>query len=234
MKLTLQTENQKTYLTEIQEPVQLYRKPHDIEIYSYDSGDWRYGGAGYRSGRRRSAAALNPMPEVYRLEPDHVTLLNCDCQRLWWELNPELSARTQSTLLDNGLAFCNHGTGFPYRHNCLTGEHPELKDPAFDAPRDCGGALHKGIEQDGYLMIESILTTKPIPAGRDVIDKPWLWYWMTSVRPDGGINIVRRTSLTGALVPVKIPLITNQPVKIRLDFLDKLPIGTATSPDYLG
>ena len=148
--------------------VQLYRKPHDVEIRNYNLDDKVYGlefmGAGYRSGPVRDAVLndpssnpnKSPMPEVYRMYPDHQTPISCAFVRVWREMNPELSVEKFSTLMDPTLAWMNR-TGSPPRYNCLTDENRGEKDPAFDAARLCGGALVKGVE--GYSLMEALRET---------------------------------------------------------------------------
>ncbi len=212
-------------------PVQYYRKPHDIEIISYDTRDWRYGGDGYRAGTVRECVrdADEPMPEVYRLQPDQVTPIDCAWQKLWRDLNPLLDIDKWATLLGNNLAWTNR-TGFPGRRNCLTGADADKQFPVFDAPRICGGAILKGQEDNGWLLIESMLISDPVPDAAEILAKPWLWYWGTGVRPDGGINLIMRKGMDGTMYPVRVPLLTKYRVKLPLLYLHKMPLG-AQIPD---
>jgi hypothetical protein len=208
--------------------IQFYRHPHDIEIKSYDlgydGGGWQY--MAYTSGLvRKSVRNLGKaLPEVYRLEPDQQTSLDCDWQKLWKDLNPMLSKRTWSTLLGNALAWTNR-TGFPGRHDCINNTDIDSPFPAFDAPRVCGGAILKGVEQGDYLLIESLLKDNRVPSAREVLSKRWLWFYGTSINPEGQVNLIMKPGIDGTYYPVRVPLITKNPVKLKLNTLHKLPIG---------
>ena len=145
--------------------IQLYRKPHDVEIRNYNLNDkvygWEFMGVGYRSGPVRDAVlndplsnpTKSPMPEVYRIYPDHQTPISCPFVTLWRHMNPGLSVKQFSTLMNPTLAWMNR-TGSPPRYNCLTGENQGERDPSFDAARLGGGALAKGTE--GYSLMEAL------------------------------------------------------------------------------
>jgi hypothetical protein len=212
-------------------PVQLYRKPHDVEVISYDDKNWAYGGDGYRAGRVRGAVLSSgkPMPEVYRVQPDHQTPINCAWQKLWRGINPELSDEKWGTLLSNNLAWTNN-TGFPGRYNCLTGSDFDQELPRFHAPIINGGAVLKGKEVNGWLEIESLLIGNPVPKAEEVLSKPWLWFWGTSVTKDGSINLITRLGTDGRFHPVRVPILTREPVRFPLTWLHKLPLG-APVPD---
>src|SRR5512147_2199248 len=108
MKFTMQLPDGSIYsgeLTKQQTQVQEYRKPHDVEIRSYDDKRWEYMGDGYRGGRVRGAVLdaplQRPMPEVYRTPfPDQQTPIPCKWMHVWKDLNPQLSVSKFSTLLD--------------------------------------------------------------------------------------------------------------------------------------
>ena len=219
--------------------VQLYRKPHDKEIRNYDQNQCEYLGDGYRNGPVRSAVIdspenphKRPMPEVYKVWPEHQTLINCDWLHFWWRLNPMLSKEKFSTLLDNKLAWTN-GTGFPERRNCITGarmDDPDAKDPAFHAPIINGGAILKrreGAIEAGWFEIDGFLTSDPIPDPATVIrDYPWKWFYGTAVTESGKVNYIVREGLDGLLYPVRVPILTRLPIKIREEYLHKLPRET--------
>ena len=206
--------------------VQYYRQPHDIEIQNYNAGYRTYLGDGVRTGPVRDSVVNTGkgMPEVYRLLPDHQVPLECRWIKLWRNLNPMLSDERFGTLLGNGLAWTNR-TGWPGRYNCLTGADAGAQDPAFDAARICGGAIFKGKEQDGYLYIESLLTSQATPTAADILEKPWLWYWGTTVLPTGQVNYITRLGTDGKHHPVRVPLLTRLPVRLSLSWLDRLPMG---------
>src|SRR5690242_269757 len=80
-------------------PVQYFRVPHDTERANVNAGEFAYLGDGNHTGRIRSAVTTNnkPYPEVYRLQPDHQTPLNCAFQKLWRNINPRLDDNHWST-----------------------------------------------------------------------------------------------------------------------------------------
>jgi hypothetical protein len=166
----------------------------------------------------------DPMPEVYRLNPDHHTILNCAFQWLWRNINPDLSDKRWSALLGNRLAWTNN-TGFPGHVNCVLGEEMSKSFPRFDQPRACGGAILTGTERSGLLHIESMLTFQPVMSAADVLADPTKWYWGTSVNPKGEVNLIMRLGIDGQNYPVRVPLLSAQPVFLPLVELHKLPIG---------
>lgn len=208
-------------------PVQLYRQPHDLEIIHYNEPEnWNYGGNGYRFGPVRNTAHMQPSPEVYRFkDSDMQTPLSCDWLRFWRNMNPMLTDQSFSSLLGSGLAWMNN-TGSPPHSNCVIGYVGDEKDPSFNPMIRNGGQVFKGIEQDGFLMVESLLTSDQIPSAAWVIAHPWLWGWGVSVRPDGGINYIVRRAKDGTMIHVRIPLLSRASLKIRLTELHKLPLGS--------
>jgi hypothetical protein len=216
-----------------EQPKQFYRVPHDIERFDWNSKDFRYGGDGYVEGPVRNPATVEPQPEVYRYDPDHHVVLDCGWQLLWRNLNPKLSALKWSKLLGNGLAWCN-GSGFPGHHNCILHEEVTQDYPRFDQARTCGGAILTGEERDGLLYIETLKISQSIPSVEEVMSKPWLWYWGTSINPEGNIRIITREGMNGSLYGVIIPNLTEKQVTLPLNELDKLPLGQELpSPTWL-
>lgn len=221
---------------------QLYRKPHDFEMFDYDDeqhGGWIYGGDSYRLGQVRNTVINNPdanphelpMPEVYKVKyPDHQTPLSCGWLHLWRDINPDLTTQAWSTLVGDGLAWCNN-TGSPPRSNCVTGYQGDGKTPAFHAPIVNGGGILKGEEViDPYtgmkfLSIETMLSSGAIPSAQYVLERPWLWDWGVQISKTAQITYIRRMGKNGETIPVRIPRITKYPIKLPLDYLDKLPIG---------
>jgi hypothetical protein len=205
-----------------EQPKQFYRVPHDIERVNYNDGRLEY--TGRRGGPVRTTVIEKGVaqPEVYRIDPDIHVILDCECQWLWRTQNPKLSDRKWSTLLGNGLAWTNN-TGFPGHYNCITGEDIGTPFPRFDQQRVCGGAILTGYEQNGLLYIDSIRNTQ-VPTTEDVLSKPWLWYWGTSINPRGEINIITRTGIDEKQYGVVIPNITSTQATLPLDQLHKLPL----------
>lgn len=211
-------------------PQQYYRKPHDTEIRNYDSVDklwgWTYRGDGVGGGPVRKTVIDNnqPLPEVYRAMPSHETTINCDWLWLWRKLNPELSDEKFCTLLGNTYAFTNR-TGFPGRKNCILRIDMSANDPAFHAPLICGGALLKGREESGYLLIEGMLTRNPVPTAEWVLERPWLWFYGVSINTNGVNRYMNKLGVDGQPHPIRIPILTEYPIKMPLAWLDRLPLG---------
>jgi hypothetical protein len=230
---------------QIEEPViqpparQYYRVPHDVERVDWNKGDLRYRTDGSRGEPRKiytvnpitgqKEQILNAFPEVYRLAPDHHTVLNCAFQWLWRSINPDLSDKKWSTLLGNKLAWTNN-TGFPGHANCVLQEEMSKPMPRFDQARVCGGAILTGTERNGLLWIESMLINNPVMDPQDVLNDRSKWYWGTSVNPEGEVNLITRPGLDGRNYPVRVPIVTAQPVFLPLVELHKLPIS-APLPD---
>ena len=208
-------------------PVQLYRQPHDVEIIHYDEPEnWNYGGDGYRRGPVRNVAHMSPAPEVFRFkDSDMSTPVSCEWIRMWRNMNPMLTDKSFSSLLSSGLAWMNN-TGSPPHSNCVINYIGDEKDPSFNPMIRNGGQVFTGIEDGDFLKVKSLLTTEGIPSATFVIARPWLWGWGVSVRPDGNINYIVRKSRDGTMIPVRVPLISKAPLKIRLSELHKLPAGS--------
>lgn len=222
--------------------IQYYRVPHDIERVNWNAGDLRYRGnvPEYRDNphggpvRAVVTNAGDPMPEVYRLDPDHHTILDCYWQWIWRDMNVNISDKKWSTLLGNGLALTNN-TGFPGHYNCVTGEEkPDVIKPSvfprFDTPRVMGGAILTGIEMGGLLYITSLLVNDHSTTLDQIVAVPWLWYWWTSVNPEGEVNYITREGADGEMYSVRVPLVTTQQVTLPLSHLHKLPIGSVLPP----
>lgn len=212
------------------EPLQLYRRPHDVEIVNYDlSNKFQgrvYRGDGHWDGPVRGVVrdSGKALPEVYRILPDQVTPLYDRWIHLWRDLNPDLDDNHFCTLLGNNLWLTN-GTGWPGRRNVILGQDLDAAFPAFHAPITTGGSVHKGIEKDGNLQIESLLVDQPTPTVEYVLARPWLWFWGTAVTTSGRVNMITRKNRSGVYIPVRVPFITSQPVYLPLNQLDKLEPG---------
>ncbi len=223
-----------TYVQKLGEAIQAYRVPHDIERVNMNAihSDFRYRGnvPGFENALRLGPPRQSvldtgdALPEVYRLDPEHSTLLMCPAQKMWWGLNSGLPARRQSTLLGNAFALTNN-TGFPGHYNCLTGEGKDLGYPKFDQPRVCGGAVLFGTEKDGLLLISSMLSTNAILPASEVLKHIEWWYWVVSINPQGEINLITRPAADGSRIPVRAPLLTAKPVTLPLVELHRLPPG---------
>lgn len=209
---------------------QFYRIPHDIERINVNQDKLEYGGVGYTGEARIvrdefGLPILKPFPEVYRTYPDHHVVINCAWQRRWRGMNPTLSDDKWSTLLGNRFAFSNL-SGFPGHYNCITGDDRDKPFPRFDIHRLTGGAIVTGYELDGQLYLETLRNTDPPPTLNEILYKDWLWFWATSVSPDGQPNLITRPGTDGNYYAVRIPILTAQQVTIPLSELHKLPAGT--------
>ena len=210
--------------SETPELVQYYRVPHDIERVNVNADNFKY--AGNRSGRVRQAVLDKgeALPEVYRLNPNHHTVLSCPYQWMWKNINPNLSPQKWATLMGNQLMLMNHPADEQF-YNCVTGEGAGEPFPRFDQPRVCGGAILAGIEELGKLWIDSMVITQPVKPWGNVLDNPAWWYWATSINPRGEINLITREGMDGNRYPVRIPVLTHYSVWLPLDELHKLPLG---------
>jgi hypothetical protein len=216
---------------------QWFRIPHDVERVDFNAEDpdLRYRGnvpeyAGDPRGGPPRKVVLDrgaPMPEVYLLDPLHHTVLDCACQRMWKDLNPELGIKRQSALYGNGLAVTNN-TGFPGHYNCLTGEDQDQVFPRFDKPRLFGGAVVLGMQKGERVYFSSMLVSDPIRSGAEVLEhKEWWCYW-TSINPEGEIHYITRPSgpnSDGPNVPVRLPFLTTVQVSLPAVELHRLPAG---------
>jgi len=201
---------------------QYYRVPGDIERVNYNSGDWRVRTDGSRGPVRQVVIDENKaMPQVYRVYPLHHVILDCALQKMWRDMNPMLSNQKWSSLLGNGLAWTNN-TGFPGHYNCITGDDKDKAFPRFDQPRLCANAVISGVEKDGKLWLDTMLTTNPAMSASDAMAIDHYWYYGTSVNPKGETNYITRLGIDGQRHKVIIPVVTSQPVYIPLDELIRL------------
>lgn len=216
--------------TEPAEEIQFYRVPHDIERVNASDRpdgtkqDLRYTG---RTDGKARQVVLNEgtQPEVYRLSPDLHTVLNCDFQWQWRNMNPGLSAKRWSTLMGGGLAWMNN-TGSPPHYNCVTGEFKDSGTfPRFDANRVCGGAYLTGVEKDGLLYITSMRNNLPALPAELVLEMPYYWYYGTSVNKNGSVNVITRLGTDGNEHWVRVPLLTAIQCTLPLSQLHKWPLG---------
>lgn len=217
------------------EKVQLYRWPHDVERQNFDDDNefngLKFRGPGDWSGPVRGAVInaeenplQKPMPEVYRVLPDQTTPLYDWAIRLWRAMNPNLSDNTFVGLLDNKLWLTN-GTGWPGRRNIILNKDMNRGFPTFHAPVVTGGALFKGREVNGWLEIENIRYNEPVTL-EYVEERPWLWFYGTTVTRTGRVNMFTRNHrVTRDPIPVRVPFITKNPVRVPLPWLHKLEPG---------
>jgi hypothetical protein len=156
-----------------------------------------------------------PLPEVFRFQPGHDVLLTKPLQLLWKGINPELSGDKWRRLLGSSLAFCNNSTGFgggvPHA-DFVNGRDLTAKPPSFDFSRFCGGAEVRGRLSGDRVLIQSILTSGPLPTAAELLASPWLWFYGTSIAPSRAIYYIRKMGMDGTLVRVRIPLFTEQEI----------------------
>jgi hypothetical protein len=226
-------------------PPTYFRCPHDIERVDWNAKDYRYRGnvdaykGDLTGGEPRKIYSgdgvqiMKAFPEVFRLKPDHHTVLDCYWQGIWRDLNPMLSDGKWSTLLGNSLAWTN-GTGFPDHRNCITGEEPDAPFPRFDAPRACGGAIFKARKiENGMAWIETLLVTDKSRTASEILASRHLWFWGTSVNPSGEIGLIRRLGIDGSYHPVRVPLVTTIAVYLPLAELHALADGPLPDATWL-
>jgi hypothetical protein len=224
-----------TYSIENFSEMQFYRVPHDFERVRFGHDmRWRGNVPAYVNDLRGGIARIayneqgepisGPAPEVYRLDPTHHTIIDCHWQRVWREINPELSDEKWATLLGNKLAWTND-TGFPGRRDCVNDSCSDCNFPRFDQPRVNGGALLTGIEIGDTLRITSLKPEDTHLSSFQIINTPGLWFWGTSVSPNKSLGMITRLGMDGQRHPVRVPLLTAEVVTLPLSHLHKLPKG---------
>jgi hypothetical protein len=210
------------------EDVQYFRQPHDVEVLipgpSAKSPDRNY--QGNADGYGRDTGGKRAIPEPYRLLPDHQTPLNCEFQKLIRDCNPEHKPDVVDNILDQAWILANNtGIGAPGRKNCRTGAVGD-KWPALHAPIICGGALLRPLSiVDGYVYVESILTSNPVPCASLVLACPWLWFWLVEVNAHGQVTFMTLSALDGTRKPVRMPLLSRYTLYAKASWLHKLPMG---------
>jgi hypothetical protein len=210
--------------------VQLWRVPHDFELLSpgpsAKSPDREY--RGNTNGTWRDTKGIT-IPEPFRLQPEHQTPLDCSCQKLIRDCNPEHKDDVVDKILDQAWILANNtGLGVKGRKNCRSGEYMNdstAKWPAFHTPIICGGAALKGSVAEGYLYIESILTSETLLSASYVLERPWLWFWLVEISPTGKITYMRLAGKDGQRHPVRVPLISRLPLYAPVKWFQKLPLG---------
>jgi len=188
---------------------QYFRHPHDREIKDFNAGLRTYIGDWSGPVRNNAANTGKTIPEVYRMFPDQQTRLYPDHLKLWRELNWEFKDDILSTLIVDNFAWTNNTADIP----------------AFHAPLLCGGAILRGGVDSGYLWIDSLLTSEPVPPAEIILNKPWLWYYGTEVNPDGVVTYITRMAKDGTRKPVRVPILSRLPLYLPLVWLHKLPLG---------
>lgn len=226
MKVTVSLKSGKTYVGDAIELIQYYRVPHDAERNANGS----YAGDGAWSDENVRDRG-KPIPEVYRLYPDQVTPLDCKWIKFWWAINPMLHLEGFENLLDDRWMLCN-GTGWPSRYNCLTGKpgtdpDDKNKNPAFHSALINGGATVLGQKVGGIYWLDTLLISSPVPSNpMEWAEKnKHMWYYATTVAPNGNVTYSTFTGRDGNRQRLRIPILTTQKVYIPLRELDKLPVG---------
>ncbi len=175
------------------------------------------------------------LPEVFRLEPDIHVILTEPVQRLWRALNPHLTDEQWTLCLGNTLEFTN-GTGFPGRHNYITGADADKEDPKFDQTRICGGATICGAVSEGNLIIQAIDVRFPLPPVEYVRKRRWLWYEAVNIDVQKGTDGVFRPvirPLKGAWgKKVYVPLLSSRLMTYPLQYLTKIPLYSIPPSNY--
>lgn len=195
-------------------PRPLWYVPHDLMRRDVTVDDFRYVAGLIGRVRQNVIEEKKPLPEVYRMDPEHSIALNEDFRDLLCAINPDISREKALGLLAMGLAWCN------------------ANEYVFDQPRVCGGATLEESYRDGNkVYIKSILTSQPVPTAEQVMASH-CWYWATSVKPDGSINVITRLGPDGYYHWVRMFIVTDEPVYINADEL--LPVTTIPDPRWMG
>jgi len=203
-------------------PEQWYAVMHDKERYVWGL-DYQNEENGYLWREK--------LPEVYWCPPQHTVTMNKEVQELCYGLfrygAPSMSEsdakKRYRVIYRTDKAFTNK-TGYPtptfggprsdYINMLdLTSEHPKL-----DKPRFCGGALIRGQEMGGELLVKTI-DSNNLPS-LDYVIKERLYFTAVSVEVNFASDFNQ-----GMGEPVFIPLISKVPVSYPLKFLRKLPLG---------
>jgi hypothetical protein len=190
--------------------VQWYRQPHDMELRlatvqaNVTRTDRVYRGA--PTGEARPAEKT--IPEVYQLLPDHVTPLSPEWCDLICDMNYPIP-RDLAEKIYTDLHWAFNNASLP---------------PRWDKPRVCGGALFQGTVDGSRLMIDSLLTSQPVPSAEWVLARRHLWFYGTQVAPNGNVTWMT-LSANGVRVPIKLPLVFRDRVCVPLAWLHKLPLS---------
>ena len=208
----------------------LARVPHDIERVDMDAGDdgdRRYrpnvGMSGKGVVRRTIRESGKSRPEIYRVSPDHTTPLAEKHQRLWKNINPELSGIKWRTLLGNTLAWTNQ-SGFPGRRDYINNMDMDKSLPNFDAARVNGGMIVQITLDGATAWVDSLLTGNTVQTPEEFLNTR-RWSWGTGVTPTGNINYIQRLGIDGTYKRVRITLITVRKVWLPVDELHILKQG---------
>ena len=183
-----------------------WRHPHDKELRAatvkadVTSTDRVYRGAATGEARPMTFPSV---PEVYQILPAYgATPLSSAWVDFVCELNYELPRETAMKIFDPHWAF-NNGR--------------EL--PGWDKPRVCGGATLSGVVDGSRLMLDYIDTGDAVPDVQWVLDRPWLWFYGTQVAQSGNVSYMTLGIGDGVRVPVRVPLLYNQPVYLPTAWL---------------
>lgn len=160
-----------------------------------------------------------PLPEVFPLAPSQFTSLNLAWQRLWRDLNPQMSNEEWRKLLHYQRAFTN-GQGFEKPGDPRV-DYINARDLGAEPPKIeslvCGGALLTGEPDIMYrgelcLRVKTLDGRNPPPLAEWVLNCPWLWFEAVSVRPDGGVQsfsltpYAERVPVVASIFPVYMPM----------------------------
>lgn len=181
------------------------------------------------------------MPEVYNLEPTHVTELTPQRQYLSYalfrhgapSLDEKLALSRWTALMHYKRAFTNQqgfGDSSDPRANYITGENLDAELPKFPKTLICGGATITGTIEGALLKVT---TLRSVPSLDELLATPWLYFHAvnsTSVRitrfPQGTVAEL------GIYEPVLVPLFASRDVYYPLAWLDKLPVGSGVADPY--
>ena len=190
---------------------QFYRVLHDIER----GGLWRFS-----------------LPEVFLFEPNHATPFTKEWQLFSFSINPFMTGDKWRSLYSYSRAFTNN-QGFDKpgdpRADYVNGRDLIFELPKFDKPRICGGASLTGVEDGEYLLVNTLDTRNPPPSLEYAEKNPWLCYF-DAITIDG--NGTPRRFPQGDGERVFIPLVTSQPVKYPLQYLQKMQAGNPPADPY--
>jgi len=222
-------------------PVPIYRVFHDYEVWQV----WDKWPDPHHPDRNKWLWRIG-VPEVFNLEPGHVTTFSAPWQRLAFALNPGMKKDNSGwrQLYDDHRAFTNH-TGFDSRddnippndnkRDYINGWNLRGEQLKWDNSRLCGGASITGTQQGDYLLVDTLRfdSTKPndnAPTIEWMIDHPWYSFRATTIGrlSTDKMEVVGDFPQNPAMGYCLIPLVTTKAVKYPLAWLQRLD----DIPDY--
>ena len=156
-----------------------------------------------------------PVPEIFWLDDTAIPLTK-EWQKLIFEMNqPGMTKKQFRGFLGKRTAVAN-SAGFDEkdpRRDYINKKDLDAPLPKLGKCYTFGGAIVRGVEKDGFLVVETLDGLKAPPTWKELKNKYWLYSTAVIVQKDGAtFNFPYRGGL-----PVFFPLVAIGPVKVRLD-----------------